>query len=233
MKSVFINGLRTFGPASFEELIESVEKKPSILVAVNAEKIYHATKLTRKIINNNLGYPDGIGAVYALRKKGISQKKRIPGFILWLEIIKKHQLTKTFYFIGSKPEIINATIKKIKKKFPRINILGFRDGYIRDDAEKALLINDISIKKPDVVFVAMGSPRQELLMMEMFDKHPAIYQGLGGSFDLFVNLVKDTPKILQDNGLHWLYRAIQQPFRLKRHAALYKFFFNLYFTNKY
>lgn len=233
MKSVFINGVRTFGPASFEELIDCAEKTPSILVAVNAEKIYYATKLTRKIINNNLGYPDGIGAVYALRKKGIPQMKRIPGFILWIEIIKKHHLTKTFYFVGSKPEIIKASIKKIKKKFPRINILGYRDGYIKDDAEKALLINDISIKKPDVVFVAMGSPRQELLMMEMFEKHPAIYQGLGGSFDLFVNLVKDTPKILQDNGLHWLYRAIQEPFRFRRHVALYKFFFNLYFTNKY
>ena len=97
---------------------------------------------------------------------------------------------------------------------------------------KKLLINNFD-QKPDIIFVAMGSPRQELLMMEMFDKHPAIYQGLGGSFDLFVNLVKDTPKFFQDNGLHWLYRAIQQPFRLKRHAALYKFFFNLYFTNKY
>ena len=47
MKSVFINGLRTFGPASFEELIDCVEKKPTILVAVNAGKIYHATKLTK------------------------------------------------------------------------------------------------------------------------------------------------------------------------------------------
>ena len=59
----------------------------SILVAVNAEKIYHATKLTRKIINNNLGYPDGIGAVYALRKKGISQKKRIQIVLKMLVVI--------------------------------------------------------------------------------------------------------------------------------------------------
>lgn len=233
MKSVFINGVRTFGPDSFEELIAYAEKKPIILVAVNAEKIYHATKLTRKIINNNLGYPDGIGAVYALRKKGIPQNKRMPGCDLWLEIIRKNHSVKTFYFVGSKPEIITATVEKLKKKYPKINILGHRDGYIKDDKEKALLIDDISIKKPDIVFVAMGSPKQELLMMEMFEKHPAIYQGLGGSFDLFVGLVKKTPRFLQDNGLHWLYRAIQQPFRIRRHAALYKFFINLYFTKKY
>lgn len=233
MRSVLINGVRTFGPSSFDELIDYVEKTPSILVAINAEKIYHATEFTRNIINNNLGYPDGIGAVYALRKKGIQQKTRIPGCDLWLEIIKKHHSTKTFYLVGSKPEVIHATIKKLKVNFPNINIVGYRDGYIKDDSEKALLINDISIKKPDIVFVAMGSPKQELLMMEMFEKHPAVYQGLGGSFDLFVGIVKETPRFLQDHGLHWLYRAMQQPFRVKRHVPLYKFFINLYFTKKY
>lgn len=233
MESVLINGVRTFGPSSFDELIGHVEKSPTILVAINAEKIYHATEFTRKIINSNLGYPDGIGAVMALRKKGIPQKTRIPGCDLWLEIINKHHSTKAFYFVGSKPEIINATIKKIKKKYPKINIVAYRDGYIKDDNEKALLINDISIKKPDIVFVAMGSPKQELLMMEMFEKHPAVYQGLGGSFDLFVGLVKETPRFLQDHGLHWLYRAMQQPFRIKRHGALIKFFYKLYFTNNY
>jgi UDP-N-acetyl-D-mannosaminouronate:lipid I N-acetyl-D-mannosaminouronosyltransferase len=219
MKSALINGVRIFAPASFEEIIEYVEKVPSILVAVNAEKIFNATKITRKIINNNLGYPDGIGAVYALRKKGILQKTRIPGCDLWLEIIKKHHTTKTFYFVGAKPEIINATIKKIIQKYPQINICGYRDGYIKDDNEKELLINDILIKKPDIVFVAMGSPKQELLMMELFQKHTAIYQGLGGSFDLFVGLVKETPQFLQDHGLHWLYRAIQQPMNLGKAAV--------------
>jgi hypothetical protein len=57
MKSALINGVRIFAPASFEEIIEYVEKVPSILVAVNAEKIFNATKITRKIINNNLGNP--------------------------------------------------------------------------------------------------------------------------------------------------------------------------------
>lgn len=233
MRSAFVNGVRLFGVESFDEIIDFAMKTPSILVAINAEKIYHATDSTRNIINNNIGYPDGIGAVYALRKKGIPQKKRIPGCDLWLEIIKKHEKDKTFYFVGAKPDIIEKTVTKLKVDFPSINILGYRDGYINDNDEKTDLITEIIEKKPDVIFVAMGSPKQELLMIEMFEKHEALYQGLGGSFDLYVGVVKETPRFFQENGLHWLYRAIQQPYRIKRHKALFLFFFNLFFTKKY
>jgi UDP-N-acetyl-D-mannosaminouronate:lipid I N-acetyl-D-mannosaminouronosyltransferase len=233
MKSVLINGVKTHGVESFNEIIDYGMASPCVLVAINAEKIYHATEATRQIINQNIGYPDGIGAVFALRKKGIPQKKRIPGCDLWLEIIKKHNHNKTFYFVGAKPEIIKRTIDKLHLDFPNIKILGYRDGYIKDDSEKEQLFNDIITKKPDVVFVAMGSPKQELLMMEMIKQHPALYQGLGGSFDLYVGVVKETPRFFQDNGLHWLYRALQQPYRIKRHKALFKFLYKLYLTNEY
>jgi UDP-N-acetyl-D-mannosaminouronate:lipid I N-acetyl-D-mannosaminouronosyltransferase len=69
--------------------------------------------------------------------------------------------------------------------------------------------------------------------MEMIKQHPALYQGLGGSFDLYVGVVKETPRFFQDNGLHWLYRALQQPYRIKRHKALFKFLYKLYLTNEY
>ena len=233
MKSTMINGVKTYGVDSFDELINFAMGTPSILVAINAEKIYHATDYTRTIINKNIGYPDGIGAVYALRKKGIPQRKRIPGCDLWLEIIKKHYKTKSFYLIGAKPEIIESTVKKLKIDYPEINIVGYRDGYLADEKERKKLTEDIMSKKPDVVFVALGSPRQELLMMDLFEQHKALYQGLGGSFDLFVGVVKKTPSFFQNNGFHWLYRALQQPSRIRRHQALFSFIFNLYFTNKY
>lgn len=233
MKSVLINGVKTYGVDSFDDIIDYGMKSPCILVAINAEKIFHATDTTRSIISQNVGYPDGIGAVYALRKKGIPQKKRIPGCDLWLEIIKKHQHDKTFYLIGAKQKTINRTIRKLETYFPNIKILGYRDGYIKDEDEKKQLYDDILEKKPDVVFVAMGSPRQELLMIEMLKIHPALYQGLGGSFDLYVGDVKKAPSFFRENGLHWLYRAVQQPYRIKRHRALFKFLYNLYLTKKY
>ena len=232
MNSVMVNGIRVYGPDSSDTLINFVISNPQILIAINAEKIYHASLYTRSIINNHVGYPDGIGAVYALRKKGILQKTRIPGCNLWLEIIKKHNRDKSFFFVGAKSEIIEQTINKIKYDYPDINIVGYHDGYF-DTKEESKLINEVITKKPDVVFVAMGSPRQEIFMSKLYQKHKAVYQGLGGSFDLYVGLVKETPLIFQKNGFHWLYRAFQQPYRIKRHSALIKFMYNLYFTSKY
>ena len=70
MKSEALNKVITYAPSSREELIDFAVDNKRILVAVNAEKILHATDQSRAIINRNLGYPDGIGAVWALHKKG-------------------------------------------------------------------------------------------------------------------------------------------------------------------
>lgn len=71
--------------------------------------------------------------------------------------------------------------------------MNYRNGYLKTPEERKALIEDIAEKKPDVVFVAMGSPKQELLMEEMLERHPAIYQGLGGSFDVYTGAVKRAP----------------------------------------
>ena len=84
---------------------------------------------------------------------------------------------------------------------------------------------------PDVVFVAIGSPRQELLMEEMQRFHPAIYQGLGGSFDVYVGAVERAPVWWIKNNLEWAYRLLRQPLRIKRQVHLIRFLW-LLFTNK-
>ena len=90
MFSKLVNGVKVYAPKSREALIEYSIKHQKILVAINAEKILHATDESRDIINRNLGYPDGIGAVWALQKKGIKEVVKIPGCELWLNILKKH-----------------------------------------------------------------------------------------------------------------------------------------------
>jgi UDP-N-acetyl-D-mannosaminouronate:lipid I N-acetyl-D-mannosaminouronosyltransferase len=215
-----INGVKTYAPSSRLELMEFALKNKSILVAVNAEKILHATDETRSIINRNVGYPDGIGAVMGLKRKGLKNSTKIPGCELWLDLIKKYEKTKTFYFVGGKEKTINETVSKLKKEYPELNILGHRNGYLRSDTEKQDLIQDILNKKPDVVFVAMGSPKQEFLMEEISKVHPAAYQGLGGSFDVYTGNVKRAPKWWVDNNLEWAYRLKKEPRRIKRQIYL-------------
>ena len=108
------------------------------------------------------------------------------------------------------------------------HLVGFKDpaekfsvaDFITLASEK---IEDIVAKKPDVVFVAMGSPKQELLMEEISKRHPAIYQGLGGSFDVYTGNVKRAPEWWVNHNLEWAYRLIKEPTRIKRQIHLVRF----------
>ena len=227
--TIYVNGIRVYPFTSEKELLECVNRKKGILVAMNAEKIMNATEEIRNIVNHNIGYCDGIGTVIALRKKGYNKVVKIPGCELWLKIIKEYYKEgKTFYLIGGKQEVIENTVAKLKKEFIGIQIVGYRNGYIKTKEERQVLIQDLVDKHPDVVFVAMGSPKQELLMQEMLDRHLAIYQGLGGSFDVYTGLVKRAPRFFQKLGLEWFYRLLCQPKRIGRQWVYVKFMFYCY-----
>lgn len=218
------NGVKVYPFASFDELLDFASDKNKLLVAVNAEKILHATDQTRDIINRNIGYCDGIGAVMALKKHGCKNVVKIPGCELWLKIIEKlHKEGKTFYLVGSKQEVIEKTVSQLKQDYPEISIVGYRDGYIKTEEEKRQLIEDIEAKKPNVVFVAMGSPKQELLMEEISRRHAAIYQGLGGSFDVYTGNVERAPQWWVKHNLEFAYRLVKQPSRIKRQIHLVRF----------
>ncbi len=227
MDNVLINGVRIYCFSSRADLIEFTNQEKKSLIAINAEKILHATEQSRSLINNNIGYADGVGAVWALKKKGFNNSIKIPGCELWLDIVGRYYKSRSFYLVGSTEEVILQTVKKLRSEFPGIHLAGFRNGYIKTEDEKNTLLFDIVTKKPDVVFVAMGSPKQELLMQEMQQKHKAIYQGLGGSFDVFIGNVKRAPHWWVKNNLEWAYRLIKQPSRIKRQIQLLLFIFNL------
>ncbi|SJM19697.1 WecB/TagA/CpsF family glycosyltransferase [Porphyromonas gingivalis] len=231
MQQILLGGVEVYPFTSAEELISYVSGHPAILVAINAEKILHATDELKAIYNRNLGYSDGAGAVLALKKKGHQKACKIAGCELWLKIIDRYSREKSFYLVGGKPEVIEETIQKLRKDFPRINIVGYRDGYLKGNDDE-VLIEDIAAKKPDVVFVAMGSPKQELLMERMQRVHPnAIYQGLGGSFDVYTGRVERAPEWWIRHNLEFAYRLIKQPSRIKRQIHLVRFLFRV-LTNR-
>lgn len=209
------NGVTLFPFTSFDEIISYIDKKKGILIAMNAGKIGRSSDEMRSIINRNIGYADGIAAVKALKKKGVPNPVKIPGCELWLKIIEKKYKDSTFYLVGGKQEVINTTIAKLREDYPSINILGYRNGYMKEGDEQ-FLINDIAEKKPNVVFVAMGSPKQELLMESMLKRHPAIYQGLGGSFDVYTGRMKRAPKWWIKHNLEGPYRVMTDRKKWKR-----------------
>ena len=227
-KKLCLNGVEFFPFSTEEDLFSHIDENKGILVAINAEKIINATEKTRSIINRNVGYIDGAGAMIAAHKRGYPNACKIPGCELWLKIIARFYKEKSFYLVGGKQQIIDETVEKLKKEFEGINIVGYRNGYINTDEDKSALIADIVAKKPDVVFVAMGSPKQELLMEEIMQQHKAIFQGLGGSFDVYTGHVQRAPKWWVEHNLEFAYRLLREPKRFKRQLKLVKFMFYLY-----
>jgi len=212
---------KAYGFKSTNELLDYIIDKQTILIALNAEKLNNENTELTNIINENIGYPDGIGAVLALKRKGVYSKK-IAGADLWLDIIQRHHQTKSFYFIGGVPSIIEKTIMLLRKEFPMINIVGFRDGFLKE-GDSTLLIKDFIDKKPDIIFVAMGSPKQEFLMHKFIQEYKALYMGLGGSFDVYTGYKKRAPLLYQKLGIEWMYRFLKEPSRWKRQWALFSF----------
>ena len=146
METKLINGVKAYAPQSRDELIAFAMANKSILIALNAEKIIHATEETRNIINRNVGYPDGTGAVWALQKKGSHNTVKIPGCELWLGIVKAYHNSKTFYLVGGKQEVVEATVAQLKKEFKDVQIVNYRNGYIKTAREQKESVKDILLK---------------------------------------------------------------------------------------
>jgi N-acetylglucosaminyldiphosphoundecaprenol N-acetyl-beta-D-mannosaminyltransferase len=106
-------------------------------------------------------------------------------------------------------------------------VAGNQDGYIKDD-ENEQLIDHINDSGADVLFIALGSPKQEKWARENAEKlNVKIIQGVGGTFDVLTGNVRRAPVLFQKLNLEWFYRLVSQPKRLIRQTALPKFFFKV------
>lgn len=226
-----IRNIRGHAFASANELIDYADSQKGILVALNAEKCMYAKPDLIEVINSNIGYCDGAGPVKVARRKGFRKAVRTPGCELWLQIIERfHNSGRKFYFVGSTSEVVEGVVEKLRSEYPDIAIAGYRNGFLGDGDEERLAA-ELERTRPDFVFVAMGSPRQELLMQRLQQRHVAVYQGLGGSFDLYVGNFKRAPKLMQSLGMEWIWRFVVQPSRIRRLGPYLRFAAALY-TNK-
>ncbi|MCP4277719.1 MAG: WecB/TagA/CpsF family glycosyltransferase [Gammaproteobacteria bacterium] len=197
------------------------------VIAVNPEKIIKArtdTKLLRLLQQSGLLIPDGIGAVIAVKILHGKSISRVPGSELMPEICRR-SISKGYklFLLGAAPEVNEKAVEVLKEKYQGINIVGSQHGYYSDD-EIPALIDQINDSEADVLFVALGSPRQELWMEEYLPKlNVKVCQGVGGTFDVIAGKVKRAPALFLKMHMEWLYRLLAQPKRLLRQTALPKF----------
>ncbi len=201
--------------------------KEGTLVAINAEKmltIEDEPQVRTLIENAEFKYADGISVVRSVRKKyPLADVQRVAGADLWEALMKKagHEGTPVF-LVGGKPDVLAQAKEKLRSQW-QVNIVDSQDGYFRTEDRQALFerIRDSGAK---IVTVAMGSPRQEILMRDCRAVYPhALYMGVGGTYDVFTGHVKRAPGIWQRLGLEWLYRLLSQPSRISRQLRLLRY----------
>src|SRR5690625_1160508 len=166
-----VNGFNIYPFESKQEFVEYLrEEDPrKILIALNAEKLIKTEGDLKTIINENIGLPDGVGAVLALKKKGVKAQK-IAGAEFWLNIIEEFYKEKSFYLIGAEPEVIEGTIEKLRRKFKGIRIVGYHDGFFEEEGFERIL-SDIERAKPGG-FCGDGEP--ETGVSDEPDEGPAL-----------------------------------------------------------
>ncbi|MBU1061534.1 MAG: WecB/TagA/CpsF family glycosyltransferase [Candidatus Omnitrophica bacterium] len=234
---VFIDNL------SMQEVVGYIErfvntKRPHQLVAVNAAKIVKMRqdrRLAELINSSDLIFADGQAVVSASRILGCSLKERVAGIDLMQELVKlaldrKYKL----YFLGAKKEIVKKVVDIYKESLSRINILGWHHGYFSSQEEEKAVIEEIRRLKPDILFVAMGTPKKEYWIRDnlMYLGVP-VCMGVGGSFDVIAGVLKRAPKWMQEIGMEWFFRFISEPRRLwKRYLVSNTVFIWLVFKEK-
>lgn len=197
----------------------------STIIAINPEKLMIARKnlQLRNLLNSSTyKIADGVGVVIASKIKKGNIKSRITG-IDCMDMLCQLSNDKGYkiFMYGAKEKIINQAKINLEKKYPEIKIVGYINGYEKDNE---LIIDKINKEKPDILFVALGSPKQEFWIKENMERLDVnIFQGVGGSFDVLSDNIKRAPKWMQNIGLEWFYRLIKEPSRIGRQLKLFKF----------
>jgi N-acetylglucosaminyldiphosphoundecaprenol N-acetyl-beta-D-mannosaminyltransferase len=194
------------------------------VLAMNPEKVFALEKdpVLRKVFHEAyLVLPDGIGVVAALRFLHGTPVGRVPGADLMQRLCGLAALRGYRVFLFGASEEVNAgAAAELIRRNPGLLVVGRQNGYLPDNEMEAFAAR-INEAQPDLLFVALGSPRQELWMQRWLPElDVGICQGIGGTLDTIVGTVKRAPLLFQKTGLEWFYRLASQPSRAKRQIRL-------------
>ena len=205
------------------QAVENLQsKRRCMVVTPNAEIAQSCVtddRLRELVRKAGLVLPDGIGVIYASRILKKPLKQRVPGVEFGENLVSALRDTgKTIFFLGGKPGVAEEAAHRLQVKYPGLKVAGTKDGYFQREEEA---VEAVQQAKPDVLFVCLGSPKQEYFMADHFDQLGAtLMVGLGGSLDVYAGKVERAPALFRKLGLEWFYRLLRQPSRLGRMMKL-------------
>ena len=227
-------------PMTMKQAVDSLEQRmlegeQTFVVTANAEIIMMCQEdaAYNSIISQKaeLVLPDGAGAVWAGRHLGYKVPERVAGFDLYNQLLAlSAKKGYKAYFFGGSPGIAEAAKAKSEEMYPGVKIVGCHNGYFTD-ADVPAIIEAINQSGAEMLFVAIGAPKQERwILAHREELKPRILMGIGGSFDVLAGKMERAPKWMQDASLEWAFRLYKQPSRFMRMLALPKFALKVMFS---
>ena len=228
-------------PLTMEEVLTRIEafirtREPHHIFTADASGIMRAQEepeLLEIVRRADLVTPDGAGVLLATRMKGMRLPERVSGVDL-VDRISEMAARKGYriYLLGASAMVVQSAAGVLASRYPGLIIAGIHDGYFTPEAEPRV-VRDIAVARPDVLFVALGIPKQEQFIRRHFTALGVpVMIGVGGSYDVISGQLKRAPAWMQQSGLEWLYRFLQQPSRFPRLSALPKFMLAAWKTRK-
>lgn len=207
------------------------EGRSATIVAVNPEKVMKAREdpdLLGFLRGAQLLIPDGIGVVLAVRLLEHERIERVPGSELMPAICARAvERGYTIFVFGATHDVNEMAVEALRTSYPGIQIVGSQHGYLSEE-EMPRLIARINLCAPDVLFVALGSPRQEAWIAKYVPNlRVRVCQGVGGTLDVLAGTVKRAPPVFRRLHLEWLFRLVTDPRRAARQMVLPRFAYHV------
>jgi N-acetylglucosaminyldiphosphoundecaprenol N-acetyl-beta-D-mannosaminyltransferase len=212
---------------SYDQAVELIVHRirngtKTFCIAINPEKVCFARNdetFENVVRRGHVHICDGIGTALAVRMIKGWRIPRITGVGLFLRLLAAaaHE-SLSIFLLGGEPETNQKAYKAVREQYPNLQIAGRHHGYFADTAG---VIQEINVSCADMLFVALGSPRQERWLGEHLDAIEVPFcMGVGGSFDILSGRVKRAPEFCQRTGTEFLYRLICEPWRWRRQSVL-------------
>ena len=193
---------------------------PNPLIVMNAQG---SSELFSALLSADLSLADGVGIVSAAKRLGTPLPERVTGIDTGYAVLERlAKIGGSVYLLGAKPGVADKAAKKLTEKLPCLRIVGTHHGYFDKDEE---IISDISEKKPDLLIVCLGSPRQEIWAHKNLERLAGIGAiiCLGGALDVWSGNVGRAPKLFIKMRLEWLWRMLREPKRIKELPKMIRF----------
>ena len=204
------------------------EGKPQFVVTPNVDhivKLQNDTEFRQIYENASLVLADGMPLIWASKFLGTSLKEKISGSDLFPKLCKvAAEKGYKLFFLGGRQGAAAKAADVLKAKYPAIQIVGVYCPpfeFENDEVENKKIVEMIKTAKPDILFVGVGSPKQEKWIYKHKDEYQVpVSIGIGATFDFVSGMLKRAPVWMQKSGLEWFWRLMMEPKRLCKRYLL-------------